>query len=297
MFNWNDLESFLVLSRNKKLTHAAKKLNVESTTISRRILRLEQNLQTKLFVRNNKGYVLTDSGHKLLLIAERIESETISIGENFSSHSLNISGTVRIAMPEGLGLDFFSKYLNEFYTLHPEIFIELVADTRSRNLLTKEIDISINLSRPKRGKLVSWKLTDYYLRLYASSRYIKSSKPINSLKDLNNHKFISYIDDLIDYPELRYLKDLEKNIKIVFKSNSLKAQLNAVSESIGISLLHCFIAKKNKDLKILLKNDIKIKREYWIVVHEDLIKLKRVRAVIDFLTKKIKLNKKEFLDD
>lgn len=296
MFNWNHLESFLVLSRNGKLTIASKKLNIEPTTISRRILRLEQDLQTKLFVRNNNGYILTDSGHKLMSIAERIESETISISENFSSQNLNISGIVRIAMPEGLGLNFFSQYLNEFYKSHPEICIELIADTRSRNLLTKEIDVSINLSRPKTGKLVAWKLTDYHLRLYASLEYINASKPINSSKDLVEHKFISYIDDLIDYPELKYLNDLENNIKIIFKSNSLKAQLNAVTKGIGISLLHCFIARKKENLKILLKDEIKIKREYWVVVHEDLIKLKRVRAVVDFLTDRVEKSKNEFLD-
>ena len=42
MFNWNDLESFIILSRSGKLNQAAKKLKIEPTTISRRILRLEE---------------------------------------------------------------------------------------------------------------------------------------------------------------------------------------------------------------------------------------------------------------
>ena len=70
MFNWNDLESFLILSRNKKLKNASKKLKIEPTTISRRILRLEQKLGTKLFFRSNNNYVLTDDGNKLLPFSE-----------------------------------------------------------------------------------------------------------------------------------------------------------------------------------------------------------------------------------
>ena len=49
MLNWNDLNSFITLSRSKKLITAAKKLKIESTTIARRISRLEESLKTQLF--------------------------------------------------------------------------------------------------------------------------------------------------------------------------------------------------------------------------------------------------------
>ena len=115
------------------------------------------------------------------------------------------------------------------------------------------------------------------------------------LKDLREHKFIGYIDDLIDFPELKYLSDLGKNIKVIFRSNSLRAQLKAVNQGIGLALLHTFIAKKQTKLKVILDDEINILREYWIVIHEDLINLKRVRVVIDFLTKIIEKEKNNFL--
>ncbi len=295
MFNWNDLESFLSLSRNAKLNLASKKLKIESTTIARRILRLEQNLDVKLFIRSNNAYILTDNGQKLLTYAERIESEIHSISEDFTDKNVNLSGIIRIAIPEGLGVNVFSKYLKDFYKLHPDLEIELIADSKARNLLTKEIDISITLSRPQKGKLIAKKLADYELRLYGSQEYINNSSRINSPKDLNEHKFISYIDDLIDFPELKYLKDLNKNIKIVFRSNSLIAQLQAVKQGIGLSLLHHFIAREQKDLKLLLEDHIKFSREYWIVVHQDLITLKRVRVVLDFFSNVIKKEKNNFI--
>ena len=60
MFNWNDLESFLTLTRAGKLNIASKKLKIESTTISRRISRLEKKLSSKLFFRSNNLYILKD---------------------------------------------------------------------------------------------------------------------------------------------------------------------------------------------------------------------------------------------
>lgn len=297
MFNWNDLESFLTLSRSCKLNNASKKLKIESTTIARRILRLEDKLKTKLFVRSNNVYILTDSGQKLLTYAESIETEALSINEHFLNKNLNLSGTVRIAVPEGFGVEIFSNHLEEFYSMHPDIEIELLADSLARNMLTREIDISISLSRPKKGKLMAWKLAGYELKLYASKKYLENNNKINSLKDLNDHKFISYIDDLIDFPELKYLNDLNKNMKVVFRSNSLRAQFNAVKKGIGLALLHTFIAKEEEKLEIILNDQIKISREYWIVVHEDLIKLKRVRVVIDFFSQIIKKDNNNFFVD
>ena len=295
MFNWNDLESFLTLSRSLKLNLASKKLKIESTTISRRILRLEKKLDVKLFFRSNNIYQLTENGQSLLAHAERIESETISINEFFFNKKLILSGTVRVALPEGIGVEVFSNYLKDFYKLHPDLQIELLADTKARNMLTREIDISISLSRPKRGRLIAKKLASYRLKLYGSLDYIKKNQKIVMLKDLCEHKFIGYIDDLIDFPELKYLSDLGKNIKVIFRSNSLRAQLKAVNQGVGLALLHTFIAKKQRNLRIILDNEINILREYWIVVHEDLINLKRVRVVMDFLTKIVQKEKNNFL--
>ena len=115
------------------------------------------------------------------------------------------------------------------------------------------------------------------------------------LKDLCEHKFIGYIDDLIDFPELKYLSDLGKNIKVIFRSNSLRAQIKAVNQGVGLALLHTFIAKKQKNLRIILEDEINISREYWIVVHEDLINLKRIRVVMEFLRRIIQKEKNNFL--
>jgi len=291
MFNWNDLESFIILSRSGKLNLAAKKLKIEPTTISRRILRLEEKLDVKLFYRSNNQYILTDDGTRLIIFAEKIESEILSINEEFTNKDVNLTGVVRISLPEGLGIEIFTKYLKEFYKEHRDLEIELLADTKARSLSNKEVDISITLSRPKKGKLVSWKLSDYVIQLYGSKEYFTKNKMIDNLEDLTGHKFISYVDDLVDYPELNYLHDSFNNIKILFRSNNLQAQLNAVKEGIGIALLHNFIAKKEKNLIPILPKKIKIKREYWIVIHEDLINIKRIRVVVDFISRVMKLEK------
>ncbi len=288
MFNWNDLNSFLALSRCSKLKLASKRLKVEPTTIARRISRLESSLGTDLFNKSPKGYLLTEKGVDLIAFAEKIENEIYGINNYFLKSSPRIRGKVRISVGEGLGVEVISNNLEQFYNENPEIEIELLADTKSRSLSNREADILISLSQPKKGRLLSWKLCDYNVKLYGSKRYKNSLSKINSVKDLKDHKFVSYVDELIEFPQLNYLKEINENLNVVFSSNSLRSQLHAIKKGVGLGLLHSFIARKENDLIPILKNTIDIRREYWIVVHENLYDLQRINAVLKFLTKILK---------
>ena len=294
MFNWDDLNSFLTLSRCSKLKLASKKLKVEPTTIARRIARLESNLKTHLFNKSPKGYLLTVKGTDLVRHAEKIENEIFGINEDFLKSNPNIRGKVRLSVGEGLGVEIISKYLSMFYKKYPEIEIELLADTKSRSLSNRETDILISLSRPQKGRLLSWKLCDYVVKLYGSDKYRKNVKSVKSTKDLIYHDFVSYVDELIEFPELNYLKEINKNLNVVFASNSLRSQLLAVKNGVGLGLLHSFIAQNESNLVPILPDAINIKREYWIVVHENLSNLQRIKAVTNFLTFILKNEKKNF---
>ena len=295
MFNWDDLNSFLALSRCAKLKLASKKIQVESTTIARRISRLENSLHSDLFNKSPKGYILTEKGLELFRYAEKIENEVFAINESFSKSNPGIKGKVRLSVGEGLGVEIISKYLNSFYIKYPEIEIELLADTRSRSLSNREADILISLSRPKKGRLLSWKLFDYFVKLYGSVNYSKNIESIKSIKDLINHNFVSYVDELIEFPELNYLKEINNKLNVVFSSNSLRSQLLAVKNGVGLGLLHSFIAQNENDLFPILCNSINIKREYWMVVHENIAHLQRIKAVTGFLTDVLKKERNKFL--
>ncbi len=114
MLDWNDLHSFLELSRCGKLTLTSKRLKVEPTTIGRRVSKLEKELNAHLFDRSPKGYELTLEGTQLIPHAEKIESEVNLLYQKFSASKLNLTGTVRMAVPEALGVGIISKHVKEF---------------------------------------------------------------------------------------------------------------------------------------------------------------------------------------
>jgi len=291
MYDWNDLRYFLELSRQGKLIKAGARLHVDHTTVSRRIAALETQLDVRLFDKSPRGYQLTDAGLRLLPMAEKIEAQSNQLYQDISGKDARLSGTVRVATPEALGSQVIACHVAEFRNNHPDIEIELVAETRRMSLSKREADIAITLARPDSGRLISWKLCDYRLQLFATHQYLESSHPISSQEDLIKHDFVSYIDDLIDMPELRFFENTIKNAHVVFRSTNVSAQYNAILEGIGLGMVHCFMAQNEARLIAVLPDQIWVDRSYWLLVHEDLRHVARVDAVCQFLTQLLRGNK------
>ncbi len=284
MYDWNDLRYFLELSRQGKLIHAATRLQVDHTTVSRRITALEKQLDVRLFDKSPVGYQLTDAGLRLLPLAEEIEARSNRVYQDIAGKDTRLSGTVRVSVPEALGSQVIAPRIVEFCREHPDIEIELIAETRRMSLSRREADIAINLARPDRGRLIAWKLCDYRLKLYGAQSYLDSHTIINSMDDLAAHAFVSYIDDLIEMPELRFFESTIKNAHVVFRSSNVGAQFNAILQGTGLGIVHCFMAQQQSRLQVILPDLITVERSYWLSVHEDLRNVARVDAVCDFLT-------------
>ncbi len=295
MFDWNDIRFFLELSRKGRLTEVAKSLKVDHTTVSRRILALEKQLDAKLYESTPRGYVLTQAGERLLPQAEAMESASSIIQDHVGGENRNLTGVVRLGVPEGFGSQFLSKAMPQFQALHPGIELEFVANDRFVSLSKREADLSITLERPRSGRLISKKLTDYTLRLYASYDYLKHHTKITSLDDLAQHNFISYIEELVPDPQMLYLTEFVSNPNITLKSSSIVFQFQATLNGAGLSIMHCFVADDYSELICLFPDEIEVKRTFWLNTPEDIHDLARIKAVTQFLTTLVENEQKRLL--
>jgi len=286
--NWNDLRIFLAIDRSAGLIAAGRRLGLDQTTVARRLAALEANLGVKLVERTPRGAALTGPGQTLLEHAERIEAEIIAAGARLGSAGPELSGTVRLSTPEAFGAHLVAPAARAFHERHPGLQLELVPETRSVNLMRREADIAVTLSRPTRGRLVTEKLSDYSLGLYAARSYIDAHPPLCSLDELRRRPLVWYIDELIDVPELRYIDQVAAGAPTVFRSNSIAAQQAAVASGLGFGVLHRFVAKDDPRLAPVLPEALSLERSYWLSIHEDLASLPRIRAVAEFLRELVK---------
>lgn len=251
--------------------------------MARRLSALEADFGARLVERSTRGVVLTAQGAALALHVERMEAEALAATEELSQVGLGLSGVVRLATPEAFGAHVVAPAAARLHHLHPNLQIELVPAARTVNLSRREADIAIGLSRPEHGRLVSRKLADYRLGLYASHQYLAEAGEPRTLEELRRRPLVWYIDELIDVPELRYLDQVAQDARTAFRSTSIAAQHTAVATGLGLGVLHALAADRDERLKRVLPETVNLVRSYWLTVHADGQRIARIRAVIDFL--------------
>lgn len=293
-FEWSDLRYFLAIARSGKLTVAARRLEVEHSTVSRRLAALEQALGARLFDREPDGYRLTSAGEKLLPSAEGMEALALTSQSHLADTDMTVSGSVRIGAPDGFGSFFLAPRIGQLTEMHRNLEVQLVALPRVFSLSKREADIAIGLSRPKEKRLHGRKLTDYRLKMYASPAYLRVRPRITAPSDLEGHRFIGYVDDLLYTPELDYLRLAAKDAKAQLKSSTLVAQLEMTLAGAGICILPTFMAKDHPELTCILPDAIELTRSFWLVVHSDIRNLARVRIVSDFIAGQVEKERKLF---
>jgi DNA-binding transcriptional LysR family regulator len=292
-YEWDDLRYFLALHRAKSISGAGRLLGVDHATVSRRLKRLERALNATLLQRASNGHELTLAGEKLLETAEALESSLIACASEISDRDLSLKGTVRVGAPDGFGSVFLAPRLAELCNRHPALEIQLVATARLFSLSKREADISIALDQPASGRIMSRKLTDYRLRMYAHADYLAARGTPLSVEDLIRHEFIGYIDTLLFSSLLDYLPLVSKQIHARFTSANLLAQRVAIEAGKGIGILPDFMVTNSESLSVVIPS-FHIERTFYLLLHEDSKNLARIREVANFIVDEVKRNQPLF---
>jgi DNA-binding transcriptional LysR family regulator len=280
--NWDDVRMFLAVARAGQILSASRRLGVNHATLGRRVTALEEDLRTRLLIRRTNGCELTAEGEVFFRAAERMETEMLAAQASTGRIDAAIAGTVRIGAPDGFGVSFLASRLGRLTRRHPELKLQLVPVPRSFSLSQREADIAITIERPEQGRLVSSKLTDYTLGLYASKTYLDQAGTPRTVEALKSHPRIGYVEDLIFSPSLNFTGEVMRDWDASFEISSAIGQTEAVRSGAGIGILHDYVARQYPELVRVLPETV-IRRSYWTTYHETTRELMRLRTVVEFL--------------
>lgn len=292
--NWDDGRLFLAVARAGQMLGAAKVLGINQATLSRRMAALEQSLGASLLIRRATGCELTDEGEALAASLELAEAEFMQAQSLFDRAGPEISGTVRIGAPDGFGVSFLAPRLMRLSERHPELTVQLVPVPQAFSLSKREADIAIMVGRPEQGRLIAQKLTDYTLGLYASRSYAEKNGLPDAADELRAHRLVGYVEDLIYSASLNYAPSFWTGWRSQIEISSAVGQLEAVRAGAGIGVLHDYLAADHPDLVPVLP-ELSVQRAYWIVHHESLRGLARIKAATAFLTEMVKAEADRFV--
>ena len=284
--DWDDLRIFLAVARSESLSGAGKRLKIDAATVGRRIARLEEAMGTRLFAKSPQGYALTEEGTRLLPHAERAESALDGAREALSGPE-GLSGQIRIGAPDGCANYLLPQVLSAICDANPGLEVQIVALPRVFNLSKREADLAIAVSRPTAGRLTVQKLTDYRLHLAAHPDYLAHAAPLVTVADLNRHRLIGYIPDMIHDKELDYLSELGAGT-VALASNSVSVQLNWLRAGAGVGVVHDFALPAAPELVTLIPDQVSLTRSFWLIRHADDGRVARLNRFADLLAQALR---------
>ncbi|MGV6810664.1 MAG: LysR family transcriptional regulator [Brevirhabdus sp.] len=283
MPNWDDTRVFIAVARAESLSGAGKVLHMDPATVGRRIHRLEEDMQSALFVKSPQGYNLTEAGQRLLEHAMKAEQALLAAEDAVRGSAETLRGTVRIGAPDGCANFLLPQVCAQISAKHPDLDLQVVALPRVFNLSKREADIAIAVSPPQSGRLTVQKITDYKLYLAAMPAYLRQNTPIERVEDLKDHRIIGYIQDMIFSPELDYHDEVQLP-RPHLASNSVSVQFNMIRQGAGMGIVHAFAMPAVGRMQKVLPDKIELTRAFYLVRHADDSKVLRLNRVADLLS-------------
>src|SRR6185312_14678928 len=142
MIDWDDVRYFLAVARGGSVRAAAERLEVNHTTVLRRIAQLEERLGAQMFEKLPSGYRLTAAGEEVLEFAEQMEASSNRLETRVFGRDPGVRGLLRVTLAPTLATHLFMADFAEFARQHPDIEMEILSSGELANLTNREADVA-----------------------------------------------------------------------------------------------------------------------------------------------------------
>lgn len=281
---WDDVRVFLALVRSGSITEAAGELDMDTSTVSRRLASLEETIGTVLFERSRDGVRPNAAADELVPDAQEVEAAMRRIGALAEGLEVTAEGVVRISVPPILAESFVVPRLAALRSAYPRLRLEVHASSAMADLTRREADLALRLIRPQSGDLVSTRVLTNEYGVFGTSALVAS---LGALSDWQEAPFIGWTAEFAQIPAARWLSRWAPAVEPVLRANGLGAQLVAAQQGLGLAVLPTLLAtglsrpqtttRLAESLSTLPREDV------WLVGHAALRRVPRVAVTWDFL--------------
>ncbi len=277
--DWDDIRYFLALARAGTLSKAARGLGVTHVTVARRIARLEEGHQLRLFDRRQNGYRLSAAGERLLVEGESVER----VCQQFERQMLGLSdvpeGALTVSVPEHSLIDL-TPSITAFMRAYPGIKLTVLATSEELNLNQLQADVVIRMTNTPPELLVGRCLTQIALYHYGRRDYLASIQG-----DIKQADWAVWAVQSDSADEKLYLHELLPHAHVAMRTNSNSQLLAMVREGGVLALLAEPIARLYPELVVVDKSPVAT-LGLWLLTHSDLRDAARVRCFMQFMAER-----------
>lgn len=283
--HWDDVRLFLALCRARTLGEAARDLGVDQSTVSRRLVTLEETVAASLFDRGRGGVVATEAAEALLPIAEEIEHDMARFAGAAESLERDVSGVVRVACPPDAAEVLIAPHLPALLARHPGLQLDLQAGEGVVDVARRVADIGLRTVRPETGDLIVRTLPPVDWVLATTPQL---TRKLGTLQAWHEVPWVTFGDRFAHVPAAQWVREHGQVAPIV-RSDSLRLQIAVVCEGLGAALLparsvaHYGLVPVRVGAKLRRSMTRWPRDDLFLVTHRALRSVPRVAAVWDFL--------------
>ena len=171
-----------------------------------------------------------------------MESAANDIAAEVAGSQGHETGVVRVATMEALAALVIAPEWANFRRGKVTTGLELLVVSQPTNLGRREADISLTMVELDAPRLISRKIGRFSVNLYASPNYLRDRGHRASEADISGPHFSDYLDAFVAISEVKWLREIAPEAKIVLQSTSLVAQQQAAIAGVGIAALPAYAA-------------------------------------------------------
>jgi DNA-binding transcriptional LysR family regulator len=276
--DWNDLKYVLALSRHANLPEAAEALQVNRSTVSRRVMALGAQLGAPLFERVGRDLVLTEAGRSVVATAELLAGEVDALGRSVEGVSSSVRGHIRLTAPPLLAR-LLVPVLSEFQTDYPDASLEVKATNMVQDLELLESDVALRLTNSPPENLVGRVVAHPKVAVYAHRDAPPGFRnaPRHRYAAMHRTAYQGWVGSVLGTP-----------VDCVLNSNSgdLIADMVAADPEL-VAALPCFVAEQHAHLERISDAREEQVAELWLLYHPRFRNVHRIRVFVHFLAERI----------
>ncbi|WP_241622644.1 LysR family transcriptional regulator [Rosenbergiella australiborealis] len=285
----NDLLLFNRVAEEASFTKAADRLDLPTSTLSRRIAALEEQLGERLFIRTTRKMTITPFGQAILRHTQQMASELTAIDALIEHRNVLPSGKLRVSLPSDFTQELISQFLAEFIATYPQIHLDIDVSQRRVDLITEGFDLALRIGVLADDATLAARLLGYFeLGLYAAPGYLRETAVISTPDDLLSHHLLRLHSDRGAVELFHGQHSWQGELATKTVANSPNILVNLALRGAGITRIAAHSARSYVEsgqlIRILPEWQSK-KRPVWIVFPGTRLMPSRTRLFIDSLVR------------
>jgi len=296
MYEWSDLRIFLAVAREGSTLAASRMLNMNQTTVSRRIEALEHALGLALFTRTTRGFAPTPQGQALMTRIHAVEIAALDVETEATRLTRDLSGSIRDTSAEAM-YPIVGPIMLAYRALHPEVRFENLSAEHRISLEKGEADIAFRATNGtlKGDTLIAHRLPSVKWGVYCSDAYISANGMPASMHDLSDHAIVAFSGSVATLHFSIWFMSFVRGEQVATTCNSVPNLSGALRAGMGVGLLPVMVGMTTPGLVLCFSPTVETDSTWWIVASPEAYQQPRVRSFMSFAGEKIRHNKSGWL--